>query len=110
MPGQVWRTGANEATVFETDKDVMIEGKKLAAGKYALFTIMNGVDWTIIFNKVWDTWGAFDYEKNKAQDALQVQVKSSKSPSFMERTTFTIAKSGKVSLLWGDIEVDFMAQ
>src|SRR6187402_3904522 len=41
MEGKVWRTGANEATVFETTKDVMVEGKKLPAGKYGLFTIFN---------------------------------------------------------------------
>src|SRR5450631_4709434 len=40
--GEVWRTGANEATVFETDKDVTVGGKKLAAGKYGLFTLFNG--------------------------------------------------------------------
>ena len=48
--GKVWRTGANEATVFETDGDIKVEGKPLAKGKYALFTIKNGNDWTIIFN------------------------------------------------------------
>src|SRR5687768_6088324 len=51
MEGKVWRAGANEATVFETDKDVTIEGKSLPAGKYAFFTIDNGSEWTLIFNK-----------------------------------------------------------
>src|SRR4051794_17070654 len=46
MEGQVWRTGANEATVFETDKDIMINDQKLPAGQYALFTIFNGDDVT----------------------------------------------------------------
>ena len=60
--GAVWRTGANEATVFEVDKDVMVEGKALPKGKYGLFTLVNGDDWTIIFNKTWKQWGAFTYK------------------------------------------------
>ena len=54
MDNKVWRTGANEATIFETDKAVNIQGQKLPAGKYALFTFFNGSDCTIIFNKKWD--------------------------------------------------------
>ncbi|MEX6688053.1 DUF2911 domain-containing protein [Danxiaibacter flavus] len=109
MTGKVWRTGANEATVFETDKAVTVEGKSLPAGKYAFFTKMNADNtWTLIFNKVWKTWGAFDYEsKNKDQDALQVNVKSAKASPFAERLTFNVDKSGKVSFVWGDYLVAF---
>jgi len=107
MQGKVWRAGANEATVFETDKDVKIEGKTLPAGKYAFFTIANGDEWTLIFNKTWQTWGAFDYEKNKANDALQVKVKAGTSSTPMERLTYMVDKSGKVSLVWGTLKVDF---
>src|SRR5215471_536907 len=85
--GKVWRAGANEATVFEVNKDVKVEGKTLPAGKYALFMIANDNQWTIIFNKVWNTWGAFDYEKNKAQDALQVNVAPMKPASSAEKLT-----------------------
>src|SRR5437868_15328890 len=73
MDGKVWRTGANEATVFETDKEVTINGKKLPAGKYGLFTLFNGNDVTVIFNKTWKQWGAFDYKE--ADDAIRVPVK-----------------------------------
>jgi hypothetical protein len=105
--GEVWRAGANEATVFETDKDVTVEGKKLPAGKYALFMTDNGDDWTLIFNKTWKTWGAFDYEKNKEQDALQVKVKPHTAATSQEKLTYKINNSGKVSLLWGTTVVDF---
>ncbi len=105
MEGKVWRTGANEATVFEVGKDVQVEGKALPAGKYGLFTIMNGDDWTIIFNKTWNQWGAFNYKE--AEDALRVHVKSGKADPFSERLTFTVDKSGKVSFTWGDILVSF---
>lgn len=108
MPGKVWRTGANEATVFEVNKSVKIEGKPLPAGKYGLFTIANGDDWTIIFNKTWKQWGAFSYKE--ADDALRVNVKAGKASPPAEQMTFTIDKNGKVSLMWGDILVSFKVE
>jgi hypothetical protein len=105
MPGKVWRTGANEATVFEVSKPVKVEGKELPAGKYALFTIAGDNEWTIIFNKTANQWGAYDYKE--ADDALRVKVKPSKAPSFAEKLTFNVNKDGTVTLLWGDRKVDF---
>ncbi|MGZ3956371.1 MAG: DUF2911 domain-containing protein [Flavisolibacter sp.] len=107
MKGQVWRAGANEATVFQTDKAVTVDGQALPAGKYALFMRDNGSDWTIIFNKVWKTWGAFDYDKNKASDALQLTVQPQTSDKVQEKLTYTIDESGKVTLLWGNRSVAF---
>lgn len=72
---KAWRTGANEATKITFNKDVIIDGSKLSAGSYAFFAIPTTEEWTLIFNKVADQWGAFSYEKNKAQDALQIKVK-----------------------------------
>lgn len=106
MNGKVWRTGANEATVFETDKAVKINGQSLPAGKYGLFTIAGDQgEWTIIFNKTWKQWGAFKY--SQADDQLRVNVKGGKSKSFAEKMTFFIDKDGMVSLLWGDHKVVF---
>ena len=68
--GAVWRTGANEATVFSVTSDVTINGEALPAGVYGLFTIPNEGEWTIIFNKQPAQWGAFDYDQS--QDALRV--------------------------------------
>ncbi|MBK6827892.1 MAG: DUF2911 domain-containing protein [Chitinophagaceae bacterium] len=104
--GKVWRTGANEATVFETDGDIKVEGKPLAKGKYALFTIKNGNDWTVIFNTKSNQWGAFGYKE--AEDALRVQVKgSSTAADVTEQLTFTISNSGMISLHWGNLAVSF---
>ncbi len=105
MQGQVWRTGANEATVFQTDKDLTIDGKTLPAGKYGLFTIFNGEDATVIFNKTSKQWGAFKY--NEADDALRVKasVETASSPS--EKMTFTISPEGKVDLAWGEKKMEF---
>ena len=107
LPGKVWRTGANEATVFEVSKDVKVEGKSLPAGKYGLYSIANGNDWTIIFNKTWNQWGT---EYSQAADALRVNVKSKKSEKFAEHFTITAGKDGKVTLWWGDYQVDFNVQ
>ncbi len=102
--GQVWRTGENEATVFEIDKDATIEGKKLAAGKYGLYSVPGEKEWTIIFNKTWKQWGTNYKEED---DALRVTAKPQKSQTSTEKMTFTIAKDGKVSLMWSDVEVHF---
>jgi hypothetical protein len=101
--GEVWRTGANEATVFETSKDVEIEGKTLAAGKYSLYSIPGTDKWTFIFNRTWEQWGTVYKE---SEDVLRVDVKPSKAAEAMEKMTFTIAKDGKVSLLWGEVQAD----
>jgi hypothetical protein len=106
--GKVWRTGANEATTFEVSKDVKVEGKALPAGKYGLFTIPNKEEWVVIFSKTPQQWGAYKYAEK--DDALRVTVKPTKAPQFTERMTFNVDKSGKVSLLWGNEEVDFTVQ
>lgn len=102
--GEVWRTGANEATVFETNKDVQIEGKKLPAGKYSLYTIPGAKKWTVIFNKTWQQWGT-DYKQDT--DALRVDVIPTKAPKTTEKMMFNIAKEGKVSLMWGNTAINF---
>jgi hypothetical protein len=103
--GKVWRTGANGATQFEVDKEVKINGQTLAAGKYSLFTIPGEKEWTIILNKTWNQWGAYKYAET--DDVLRFTVKPAKAKEFTERMTFNIEKSGKISLLWGDVDVNF---
>ena len=61
--GKTWRTGANEATVFETSKDLMIMGKKLQKGKYSLWTVPNEQSWSVVFNGTIPNWG-IDVMKN----------------------------------------------
>jgi len=108
MNGKVWRTGANEATIFEVSKAVKVEGKELPAGKYALFTIAGEDEWTIIFNKTWSQWGAYSYKE--ADDVLRVKVKPAKSKEFVEKMAFDVSKKGKVSLTWGNLQVDFKVE
>lgn len=103
--GKVWRTGANESTWIEVSKDVKVEGETLAAGKYGLFTIPGEDEWTIIFNKKWDGWGAYEYKE--ADDVLRVKVKPSKTDDVVEVLTFDIAKNGNVSFAWDQTKVEF---
>jgi hypothetical protein len=70
--GQVWRTGANEATTFTTEADVVIGGLKVPKGEYALFTIPTEKQWTLIVNKTAKQWGAFKYDE--AQDLGRVPM------------------------------------
>lgn len=108
MEGKVWRTGANEATIFETDKDVMIDGMTLPAGKYGLFTIWNGNDVTVIFNKTFEQWGAFNYKEE--DDQLRVKTTAMDVKTSSEKLTFTVSPAGEVSLLWGPKKVSFMVK
>lgn len=105
--GQVWRTGANEATTVTFDKAVKVEGKDLAAGTYALFTIPGENEWTIIFNKESQQWGAYNYKES--EDVLRVKVKPAKTDSFVETFTITPEKN-QVSLKWENTAVAFQVK
>ncbi len=104
--GKVWRTGANEATVFETSKDIQVEGKTLRKGKYTLWTIPEQENWTIIFNTETGQWGVnFDGEVNRDpdKDALQVVVHSVKQERQFEQFTISFEKTGEEAemvLIW----------
>lgn len=103
--GKVWRTGANEATTFETSGTLKVEGKDLPAGKYSLFTIPGEKEWTIIFNKVAEQWGHYKYDEK--EDVLRVKVPSHKSPKANEKFVIEAANSGTISLAWDKTLVDF---
>ena len=70
---QVWRAGANEATVFTVSDPVTISGKALPAGSYAFFVIPGREHWTLILNRKAKQWGAYDYKAE--EDALRFEVK-----------------------------------
>lgn len=105
--GKVWRTGANAATTIEFDKPVKIEGKSLPAGKYALFTIPDEDQWTIIINKDFNQQGAYNYDEKK--DVLRVNVKPKKTNGFVEKFTISPEKD-RVTLKWENTEVAFKVQ
>jgi len=107
--GKVWRTGADEATTFSTDKDLMLGALHVPAGTYALFTIPGEKEWTIILNKVAKTFGAFDYEKNKAQDLGQLKAPVEKLSMPVEQLTISILSkgghNGTLRIVWADTSV-----
>jgi hypothetical protein len=102
---EVWRTGANEATTFETDQDIKVEGKSLPKGKYALFTIPGKDEWVIIFNKNAKQWGAFSYKES--EDALRVTVRPGLSSAFTEVLKIEGKVDGSVSINWEKLEIIF---
>lgn len=105
---KTWRTGANSATTIEFSTDVMIEGNKLAAGKYGLFTIPGTEEWVVIFSKQADIWGDYDYKES--EDVLRIKVKPMPAP-FCEWMMFAFADlaedSAKVILHWEKLMVGF---
>jgi hypothetical protein len=104
----VWRAGADEATKFIFSTDVTIEGKLLKKGSYSFFAIPGKTEWTLIFNKVADQWGAFEY--NESQDALRIKVKPEKG-NWQEWLAYTITKTSDttatVRLEWEKLRVPF---
>lgn len=100
---RVWRTGADEATTISLGSEASIEGQTLAAGTYSLFTIPGETAWTVVFNRVAEQWGAFNYDES--QDALRVTV-DSQSTDFVETLDFEIDDS-HVVLRWADLAVPF---
>lgn len=99
--GKVWRAGANQATTFETDKDIEVEDKKLPAGKYSLFATPGENEWQIHFNSQTGQWGT---QRDAAKDVLTVTVKPKKSSSMNERLLYEINPKG-FSLKWENLEV-----
>lgn len=102
--GKVWRTGANKATTFETDADITVEGQTLKKGKYGLFTIPEQKEWTIVFNKTSDQWGAFNYKQE--DDVLRVKVKPSTGADLVEALKFEVGKNA-VTMKWEKMSVSF---
>lgn len=103
--GQVWRTGANEATEITLTRDVVIQGKTILAGTYSLFTVPRETNWTIILNKEVGQWGAYNY--NEKQDAGRWNVSVVKTPE-KSVEVFTISFENKnnianLLICWDDV-------
>ncbi len=99
---QVWRAGANESTEIKFYQDVTIQGKKVKAGTYSLFTIPNASEWTIIINSDLDFWGAYSY--NQANDVLRANVPVKKSEAVIENFSIQLTrendKEAVLRLVW----------
>ena len=110
--GQVWRTGDNEATEITLTRDVVIQGKNIAAGTYSLFTIPNPNEWTIILNKEVGLWGTYNYTPKSDVERWTVPVKKMEGKS---AEWFTIQLDSKnniadLNICWDDICVTLPIQ
>jgi len=103
--GEVWRTGANEATEITFDKDVTVGGKPVKAGTYTLFTVPKETEWTVILNGQLKQWGAFDYEKYKDKDVAQFTVPSSKTSGVVEKLTYSFTPKNDLVIAWDDRQI-----
>lgn len=110
--GQVWRTGANEATEITLTKDMVFNGHKLKAGTYSLFTIPNQGSWAIIINTDLGLWGSYNY--NQKMDVMRFEVPAETIiGATYEPFTITIDQktdTAIVSLLWDKTKVSFPVQ
>ncbi|SUI97779.1 Protein of uncharacterised function (DUF2911) [Sphingobacterium spiritivorum] len=107
--GQVWRTGANTVSTLTFEEEVTVQGTKVPAGTYGIFTIPNKNEWTIILSKNSKQWGAYTYKQE--EDLVRFNVKPTTLANKVE--TFTISfdqvttTSGVVSIAWDKVSVQF---
>lgn len=107
--GEVWRTGANGATIISFSTDVEIDGKKVPQGQYAIYSIPGKSEWTIILSKDTKLWGAIGY--NPDNDLIRFQVEPNKLSRVYE--TFEISfnnmtdNGADLSIKWDQTRVDF---
>ena len=110
---EVWRTGANEASTFTTNKDLMIAGQPLKAGKYTLWTIPSEDSWKIIFNSKMYGWGVKLTDQKAARDAdfdaLVVEAEVSRSINIIEDFSITLNEPSDITTVmifaWDNVVV-----
>ncbi|KAA5822388.1 DUF2911 domain-containing protein [Algibacter amylolyticus] len=108
---QVWRTGANEATTFETNKTLQVNGMPLAAGKYTLWTVPKDSTWNVIFNSKQYSWGVNAEMQpmwDPNYDALNIEVPVQKLPNHVEQFTIAFDNSTDnlyLTMAWDDVKI-----
>lgn len=105
----VWQAGAHNATWLETNKDLVIAGKTLTAGKYGFFIIPSKDEWTVIFNTNWDQHGKDEYDTK--DDVLRLKVKPIISETVTEHLEYKVKKVNNnecsISLAWEKVSISF---
>jgi hypothetical protein len=94
--GEYWRTGANEATEVEFNKDISINGNSLPAGRYRFYTVPGKSDWTIAFNSELGKWGYG--EPDYDLDVLVLEIPSSDGSELIEQFTISATKASENSM------------
>ena len=90
--GQIWRTGANDATTFVTDTNVTVGGKAVPAGSYTIFTVPKADAWSLVISKKTGEWGT-DYPGEK-EDLVRVPMTVSKTSAPVENFTIAFDQAG----------------
>ena len=106
--GEVWRTGANEASTFTNSKDILVEGEHLKAGTYSLWTIPGQEEWEIIFNSEVPGWGVGMGAKaaRKAEaDVLSVRVPTNVNPNQIQEELVIKVENKALIMAWDDMIV-----
>ncbi len=104
--GKLWRMGANEATELEFYRPVIIDGHKIARGRYTLYAIVKEKSWTLIINKDTDIWGSFKY--NQSKDVLRMEVPVTILAEPVESLAMTFDKTATGTALviaWDNVKV-----
>jgi len=100
--GKVWRTGADEATSFVTDKALMFGTLEVPAGAYTLFTIPGEKEWTLVVNKQTGQWGT---QYAEAQDLARVPMTRGAAAAAVEQLTIGLVDTpagGTLKVEWAD--------
>ena len=103
--GEIWRTGANEATEMTVTSDITFGPQRLDAGTYSIFTVPGDERWTVIVNANLGQWGAYDYDA--AADLFRFDVAAARTDKVHEAFTISV-QSGEdpaVRLVWDETEV-----
>ncbi len=110
---KVWRTGANEATTFETNKDIRINGKLLPAGKYSLYTIPGKDHWEVIFNSKEYFWGIKMQDPSKVSldrdfDVLVTGVAPQNTTAIVEMFTIGFQETSQLLMVlqWDQTKIE----
>lgn len=90
--GEIWRTGANSATTFVSDTNLMVGGKAVPAGNYTIFTVPKADEWWLVISKKTGEWGT-DYPGEK-EDLARVPMKASRTTAPVENFTIAFDQGG----------------
>jgi len=90
--GQIWRTGANDATTFVTDTNLNVGGKAVPAGNYTIFTVPKADAWSLVISKKTGEWGT-DYP-GEMEDLVRVPMTVSKTSAPVENFTIAFDQAG----------------
>ncbi len=106
--GEVWVTGAHNATTIEIDKDFIVNGKTIPKGKYGFFTIPGKKEWVIIINKNWNQHLTDDYQQS--EDLVRIKVKPQQQKETIQRLQYFITgkekNKGVIAMAWDKLKVE----